>query len=104
MNPTKQLSTLGHGARHTNRDASAEHNRELGRANYEAAQVAIIPQLLAELRAHGNLARACATAGTSTGMLWDWRERDAALDRDVKRAMQFAKSDAVDYAAWVVQL
>jgi len=101
MNTTKQLTTLGRGAAHTNRDASAAHNRALGQANYEAAKVAIIPVLLAGLRAHGDFARACATAGTNQSVLWDWRKRDAALNRDVQLAVQFAASDAVDYAAWV---
>ncbi len=85
------------------RTQTAAFNRALGLANFEAAKAGTLPIFLMELRAHGNVARACVTAGTNASTLENWRKRDASLARDVQLAVQFAKSEAVDYGKWVTQ-
>jgi hypothetical protein len=100
MNTTK-LSTLGRGARHTNRATRANELRALGQANLEAA-FADAPVLIAELRAHGCMSRACAVAGVSIQRFQIMRRRDRTLSRQARLAVEFAASDAVDYSKWSV--
>ena len=86
----------------TPKPETASRMRAIAQANYDVAKLTTTPILVAELRAHGSFVRACATVGTNQSTLWDWRRRDAELNRDVLLAVKFAASDAVDYAAWVV--
>jgi len=69
----------------------------------QAAYAAALPVLVAEIRAHGNIDRACETASVPHSSFCKWRQRDAALDRTVRDAVQFAATDAVDYGKWVTQ-
>lgn len=99
---THKPTTLGLGT-HAPKPAVANRNRAIAQANYAAAQDTIVPVLVAELRAHGHMRRACAAIGTTMHVVQTWRKRDKALDANVKLAVQFAETDGVDYAAWVVQ-
>ena len=82
--------------------AARKQQQAAARAAHDAIVQPMLSVLIAELRPHGSLPRACAAAGINSATLWNWRQRDATLDHDVRRAMQFAKSDAVDFAKWAV--
>jgi len=92
-------TTLGLGP-HAPKPAVANRNRAIAQANYAAAQDTIVPVLVAELRAHGHMGRACAAIGTTMILVQTWRKRDPVLDASVKLAVQFAESDGVDYGKW----
>lgn len=97
---TRNLAILGRGTR-TPKPTVANRNREMSRLNYLAALANDVPVLITELHAHGCIHRACMTAGVTKGMLSSWCQRDALLNQDVRRAVRFARSDAVNYRAWL---
>lgn len=58
--------------------------------------------LIAELRAHGSLVRACSASGIENSTLCKWRKRYGDLDTQVNLALAFSQSDELSYAKWRV--
>lgn len=79
---------------------AGDYAREQSEHNYaDAANDRDV--LLAELRAHGNVERACAASGIEGSTLSKWRKKYSDLDAQVNLAQTFAQSDELSYSKWV---
>lgn len=94
-----KLTTKSLGPAHTNRSAVAQFNRDIAERNYADA-ADDIALAVAELRAHGDIKRACVAAGIELSRLGTWRNKHPDLDVNVRKAIAFAKSPELSYAKW----
>ena len=77
----------------------AQFNRDIAERNYADA-ADDITVAISELRAHGDIGRACETAGIELARFLAWRNKRPELSVRVRDAIAFAKSGELSYAAW----